>query len=135
MKRRRSIRTRTPAQWWWFAAFCALNAAIFFALTIYGFLFWLEPGTPPIIGTETVYLTGPAIIAIALPMGIAFAIGPILPKADWAWRYNTFLIWLSISMIYLLPLAIPIAVMWYRQDMRDLYRHDPTDPTPLPQAL
>lgn len=135
MNKRRTIHRRTPSKWWWFAAYCALNAAVFFAFTVYGFLFWLDPATPAIIGTETVYLTGPAIIAITIPLGLAFAIGPILPKADWAWRYNMSLLWFGIASFYLLPLAIPLATMWYRSDMKYLYRHDKTDPTPLPQTL
>lgn len=135
MKKPRPTQINTPSKWWWFAAYCALNAALFFTFTVYGFLFWLDPATPPIIGTQTVYLTGPAIIAITIPLGIAFTIGPILPKTDWAWRYNTSLIWFGISALYFLPLAIPIAVMWYRHDMRRLYNHEKTDPTPLPQTL
>ncbi|MBA2661358.1 MAG: hypothetical protein H0U74_03635 [Bradymonadaceae bacterium] len=130
-----SVLRRTPRKWWWFAAYCFANAGLFLALVVYAIYFMFNPALQLRIGTEMVFMGPAEIIALSLPLAIAFGVGPLLARKDWAWRYNVGLLCFGIASFYALPFAIAVLAMWVGNDMKRLYHHEAADPTPLPQAL
>lgn len=111
---------RFPRHWVWFAVYCFVNAAIFLGITLAAVISVIA-GDPLRFGTEVVALGPPQLVALSLPIGLAFLLGPLLPRKDYVWRYNVALLCFGASMLYLLPFAVAVMAYWFDDDIKSMY--------------
>ena len=109
---------QAPPFWPWYVTYCAFMALLYLACVGMGAVFLLVD--PEAMGSEPfeAILTGVVLIAISLPLMLAFAAGPFLPRRSWAWIAGMLLICVGMTSCCCIPACLPMLLQWIKPDTK-----------------
>lgn len=110
-----------PAVWSWYVAY-AIALAVVYAGCFLGSIALVVIG----VGTDgrdagEMIFTGAFLAVFCLPLLIATAAAPFLPKAPWAWIYHLVLIGLGMTSACCLPVCIPLLMHWMKPETKAFF--------------
>ena len=111
-----------PAALKWFIAYSVFMAVVY-ALCIGGGAviilrpdLWSDTVQPEDL--EAARVGGISLVLISVPLMVAFAAAPLLPRKKWAWVYHIVLIAVGLTSVCCMPATVPLLIYYLRPDVR-----------------
>lgn len=60
-------------------------------------------------------------IGLGLPLMVAFAVAPFLPKRPWAWTYHLVLVCLTMTSLCCMPFGLPLVLRWNKPETKAMF--------------
>lgn len=107
-----------PQVWGWYVAYALSLAVVYLGCVVASvavFVLGLVDG-----GRDSVELVlmGTLLTAISVPLMIACAAAPFLPRKPWAWVYHVVLICLGLTSACCLPVCIPLLLAFLKPEVK-----------------
>lgn len=104
-----------PPVWSWYVVYAIAMALLYFA--VLGGCVWFAIEAPPSEPTFVFVL----MAALCVPLFLAFAAAPLLPKKSWAWYYHLALIALGLTSACCLPASGALLYFWLKPEAKAFF--------------
>jgi drug/metabolite transporter (DMT)-like permease len=100
-------------------AYCVANAVVYFVCAVLGVLFLLMPEELSDSGSPVEsYIMGALLVLVGILFAAFYLAAFLLPRSKAAWIVGIVAIALGLSSPCCLPAAIPLLIVWIRDDTR-----------------
>lgn len=107
----------TPKVLPWFKVYAALFALLYFVCVAGSLVFLVNPSWLDMERGEGLIMGG-LMIAICLPLGIAFVLSFVFEPKPWVWIYDLVLICIGLTSPCCMPASIPLLIYWLKPEVR-----------------
>lgn len=119
----------TPAPVWpWYVAYAVAMALLYLACVGGAVALGVFAADIPASATDDMPPVVMAVIlgVIGLPLFVAYAAAPFLPKKPWAWTYHLVLICISLTSACCMIAGIPLLIYWMKPETKAMFGKPPT---------
>lgn len=104
----------------WFYVYCVFMALLYLGCLFVGlFLAQLDPAELDAgEEAEVIRIQAYAIMAVSVPLMVAFGIAPFLGRRRWLWIYGIVMIGLGMTSCCTLPFCIPLLIFWIKPETK-----------------
>ena len=110
-----------PAVLKWFAAYCVFMTLLYAACVAGGAWVLTLPEdamTSREVDATEMRIQGGVLLAIALPLMVAFGLALVLPRRRWVWIYNLVLIAVGLTSVCCLPVTVPLLIYFIKPETK-----------------